>query len=359
MPTLRRLGTALGAGFVLVLLAAAPADAHTITGVTPTNYKSEVVAVSPPLPGVHVRLLDLGNRVELTNTGAADVVVLGYQGEPYLRVGPDGVFENSQSPSVALNKVTATTSASTTTTAASDNATALAPPSWRRTGGGRSVRWRDRRTRWEGPAPAVVRAAPGAAHVVIPAWVIGLREGDIEATVFGRITYVPGPSPVPWLLISGVLLIAILSCGLLRRWGPPLSAIVALLVAVDVVHSFGISAASHDPVLTQLNRVVLGGIVATLGWIVGAAAIGPLQDEREGGVVGAAVAGFLLAAFSGVGDISVLTRSQVPFAFSASGARAAVAVTMGAGFGLALAALVVLRRHPELRATEASDPSSD
>jgi hypothetical protein len=80
--------------------------------------------------------------------------------------------------------------------------------------------------------------------------------------------------------------------------------------------------------------------------------MGPLQDEREGGVVGAAVAGFLLAAFSGVGDFTTLTRSQVPFAFSASSARAAVAVTMGVGFGLALAALVVLRRHPEIRASE-------
>jgi hypothetical protein len=97
---------------------------------------------------------------------------------------------------------------------------------------------------------------------------------------------------------------------------------------------------------------VFGGIVATLGWIVGAAAIGPLQDEREGGVVGAAVAGFLLAAFSGVGDFTVLTRSQVPFAFSPSAARAAVAVAMGAGFGLALAALVVLRRHPDVRTSD-------
>lgn len=149
-----------------------------------------------------------------------------------------------------------------------------------------------------------------------------------------------------------MLLVAILAAGFLRRWGLPLSAALAVIVAVDVVHSFGISAASHDPWLVQIGRVVLGGIVATLGWIVGAAAIGPLQDEREGGVVGAAIAGFLLAAFSGVGDFTTLTRSQVPFYFSASAARAAVAVTMGVGFGLALAALVVLRRHPELRASD-------
>ena len=149
-----------------------------------------------------------------------------------------------------------------------------------------------------------------------------------------------------------MFLAATLAGALLRRWGLSLSAALAVVVAVDVVHSFGIAAASHDPVLTQIVRVVLGGIVATLGWIIGAAAIGPLQDEREGGVVGAAVAGFLLAAFSGVGDLTTLTRSQVPYAFSASAARAAVAVTMGAGFGLALAALLVFRRHPDIRAEE-------
>src|SRR5205807_8569394 len=171
------------------------------------------------------------------------------------------------------------------------------------------------------------------------------RRGAADATVAGRITYVPGPSPVPWLAVAAVLLVVTAAGGLLRRWGPALSGALALIVAVDVVHSFGIAAATHDAVLTQVGRVVLGGIVATLGWVIGAVAIGPLQDEREGGVVGAAVAGFLLAAFSGVGDFSVLTRSQVPFAFSASAARAAVAVTMGAGFGLALAALLVIRRH--------------
>ena len=221
-----------------------------------------------------------------------------------------------------------------------------------------SVRWRDRRTRWEGAAAAAVKAAPGQTHVVVPQWLIALRRGDVDATVSGRITYVPGPSPAPWLGVAAVFLVATVAGALLRRWGMGLSVAVAVIVAIDVVHSFGISAASHDPVLVQVVRVVLGGIVATLGWVIGAAAIGPLQDEREGGVVGAAVAGFLLAAFSGVGDfttlhdVSVLTRSQVPFAFSASAARAAVAVTMGAGFGLALAALLVIRRHPEIRATD-------
>jgi hypothetical protein len=353
---LRRLAATGGAALALVVFTASPAAAHTITGVSPTDYRSEIVTVTPKWPGVSVRLLDLGNRVELVNTGPVDVVVLGYQGEPYLRVGPTGVFENRRSPSVALNRVTASgSSTSTTAVPPSSTGAAFATPSWRRTGGGHSARWRDRRTRWEGPAPTGVAAAPDRSQVVVPQWLIALRRGAEDASVSGRITYVPGPSALPWLALAVVLLVATVAAAVLRRWGPALSAGVAVIVAVDVVHSFGIAAASHDPVLTQIGRVVLGGIVATLGWIIGAVAIGPLQDEREGGVVGAAVAGFLLAAFSGVGDFATLTRSQVPYAFSAAAARAAVAVTMGVGFGLALAALLVFRRHPELRASDSSD----
>ncbi len=346
MRLVRALALAVVAGLASVVVVAAPADAHTITGVAPTDYRSEVIGVSPRLPGVSVRLLDLGNRVEVVNRGTTDVVILGYQGEPYLRVGPSGSFENTRSPAVVLNKVGATS------TTAPTNPAPSGPPVWHRTSEGRSARWRDRRTRWEGPAPPAVKSAPDQRHVVVPQWLIGLRQGTQGATVSGSITYVPGPSPVPWLAVAGLLLVATAGGALVRRWGPALSAAVAVVVAVDVVHSFGIAAASHDAVLVQVGRVVLGGIVATLGWVVGAAAIGPLQDEREAGVIGAAVAGFLLAAFSGVGDFTTLTRSQVPYVFSAGAARAAVAVTMGAGFGLAAAALIVFRRHPELRTEE-------
>src|SRR5437764_8342928 len=104
----------------LVVMGASPASAHTIIGVGPTDYRSEIAGVNPRLPGVSVRLLDLGNRVEVTNVGTVDVLVLGYYGEPYLRVGPAGTFENPRSPSVALNRVTA--NGATTPT------TALAPP---------------------------------------------------------------------------------------------------------------------------------------------------------------------------------------------------------------------------------------
>ncbi|MGH9032785.1 MAG: hypothetical protein ACRDZV_11725, partial [Acidimicrobiia bacterium] len=85
-------------------LAAAPAAAHGTSGPDATNYETRVHEISPPTPGLSVRAIDLGERLELRNTTGTDVVVLGYHDEPYLRVGPDGVFENRRSPAAYLNE---------------------------------------------------------------------------------------------------------------------------------------------------------------------------------------------------------------------------------------------------------------
>ena len=79
------LALVLGAGFVVV--GAAPAGAHGLTGAQPSNYASRVLSVSPRIAGLTVRIRDLGARIEVRNDTASDVLVFGYSGEPYLRVG--------------------------------------------------------------------------------------------------------------------------------------------------------------------------------------------------------------------------------------------------------------------------------
>ena len=328
-------GVALGC----LALTAAPAAAHTVTGVQPTNFKSRIVSVSPRVAGITVRLLDLGNRVQLVNRTGSDVIVTGYQGEPYLRVGRQGVFENLHSPAVYLNRPTTGPTTSTTLPPAANPSAA---PQWHRTGGGDEVRWRDRRTRWEGPTPKGVEAGS-----VVSTWALDLRQGDSAISVAGRIVWVPGPSVIPWLVVAVGLLALTASLAFLSRWGPSLAAALAVLIAVDVVHSFGVAAATRDAIAAQVGRVVLGGFIGTLAWLVGAFAIGRLQGGREEGLVGAGLAGILLALFGGFGDLTALARSQVPYAFPAVTARAAVAIDLGVGLGLAAAVALVIRRHPE------------
>jgi hypothetical protein len=196
-----------------------------------------------------------------------------------------------------------------------------------------------------------VKADPNSTHAVSQ-WLIGLRRSDQDAQITGRITYVPGPSPVPWIVLAVALFALTVGAAFLRRWGPVLSVALAVLIAVDIVHSLAVASATRDALVVQLGRVFLGGIVATVGWVVGAVCIGPLQDQREGGVVGAGITGFVLGVFSGLGDLSVLTQSQVPFSFAAGVARLFVAVTIGLGLGLVAASLVVLRRGRDLKRAE-------
>jgi len=57
------------------------------------------------MDGGELRWRVLGNDalLERRNAGDTEVVVSGYEGEPYLRVGPDGDFENVASPASILN----------------------------------------------------------------------------------------------------------------------------------------------------------------------------------------------------------------------------------------------------------------
>jgi hypothetical protein len=342
-----RTTTAFGLGLLVAVAVAAPADAHTVTGVPSTNYRSEIVAVSPPVPGVRLRLLDFGRRVELVNRTGVDVVVLGYQGEPYLRVGPGGVFENRRSPAVDLNRAQV---GAPTTTSLPPRVDASAPPVWHRIAAGRTVRWRDRRTRWEGADPPAVRAAPGQGHVVAQ-WTLELRQGAVPVAAVGRITWTPGPSPLPWLLLGLVLAAALASVAWSRRWASLLSGAVAVLVANDAVHSFGTAAASHDTVPATLVKVLLGGFLPTLAWVAGAWAIGRLQRDQEVsrvlGLLAAGAAGIIIALY-GLSDAFSLGRSQVPYVFPSVAARIAVASTLGLGAGVVAAVVVVFRRNPGL-----------
>ncbi|MGH9022925.1 MAG: hypothetical protein ACRDV9_07480, partial [Acidimicrobiia bacterium] len=90
----RRRAPALVAGVVVTWLALAPgpALAHETRGST-TNYLTRFVAVVPAAPeGVAVRVLETGNRLEIRNGSRKEVIVLGYQGEPFLRLTQSGAY---------------------------------------------------------------------------------------------------------------------------------------------------------------------------------------------------------------------------------------------------------------------------
>jgi hypothetical protein len=95
-----RLGCAACVAAILLVIGAAPADAHLVdTNAMPTNYRTRILAVRPTVQGLRVRVAEIGGALELINGTGRQVIVLGTRLEPYLRVQADGgVDENRRWP---------------------------------------------------------------------------------------------------------------------------------------------------------------------------------------------------------------------------------------------------------------------
>ena len=328
-----RLARAALGGLALALLSAPPAFAHALDGAVPTNYRTRITSVSPQVPGLDVRVVEAGNRLELSNTTAEEVVVIGYAEEPYLRIGPDGVFENRRSPATYRNR---SRFPSEELPAIAD---AEAPPEWRRVSSATTVRWHDHRAHWMGDAPpGPVRRAPDREHVIFPVWEVPLRHGAETIAVSGDLTWVPGPSPWPWLAVAAAAGAGVFLLG--RRWGGAalMAAVLGLLVAFDVIRLAGMAGDSAGNFLDA----AAANPQAVVGWLTAAvAAWRLLVGDLRLGLPLAAAAGVLFALTSFT-DLSDLSSSQLPTTNPYWLARLSVAAGLGLGLGLVASAATTL-----------------
>lgn len=179
------LAAALPAVLVPALAAAAPAAAHGAPAGDAVHYRSRVTAVTPAVPGVSVELARDGSWIRVTNTTDVDLVVLGYDGEPYLRLGPQGAQENLASVTSRVNGVFGTglvTQDMPTTQAA-------AAPRWESRGLEPVATWHDARTQYAGTArPPAVAEAPERAHHLTD-WTVRGRYGDTPLTIAGTLDW--------------------------------------------------------------------------------------------------------------------------------------------------------------------------
>ncbi|MEN3308747.1 MAG: hypothetical protein V7603_4949 [Micromonosporaceae bacterium] len=179
-----------------------------------TYYRSSLTRVLPAPAGVSVRVDPAGDFIELTNTGATDVAVLGYTGEPYLRVTATVVAENALSQTTYLNRSLFADSVPT------GQDTGSVAPMWRQIGATGTVRWHDHRIHWMGQQrPPAVQADPGHPHLV-GAWQVHASAGATRFDIFGELRWTgkPDTRKVPeWLLWLAESL-AVVSFGLLTAF---------------------------------------------------------------------------------------------------------------------------------------------
>jgi hypothetical protein len=258
----------IGAGLLasLMFAPAQPVSAHGGNGGTSSDYRIEVIGYDGDSSGIEVHPVELGNRMELVRTTAKEVQILGYDGEPYLRLDADGVFENLNSPAhyINLDRFARTTIPAT--------ATAQAQPNWVKLSDGSSVRWHDHRTHWMDPTPRQdVRDNPNVERVIFPANRVELLVDGKPAAAIVKVTWLPPPSRITWLVVTSIaacaLLAALVMVSSLRRFAP----LFALLAAVACVVGSGTSAFRIGASALAIV-VVLAGLILKNRWLPAAAA---------------------------------------------------------------------------------------
>ncbi|GAA2361899.1 hypothetical protein GCM10010170_057670 [Dactylosporangium salmoneum] len=297
-----RWGSAAAVGLVGVLLSATPAAAHGADAPVAVAYVVRVESVS--VPGVEVRAVEGGARLELVNRSGRDVVVLGLQGEEFLRVTSAGVEENRVSPTWFASRVIGGSSA---------GGDAKAAPQWHRIATVPRVRWHDERARelparsWSVPLlvdsrePGVVRGSVVAAPVPETGW--WWAGGILGAVVVG----------LSWRFRGVLAVVAVVGGGLAAGW-----VVGSAVLASSPAEGVGVQVLARVwPLVSACGVVVAGGL---------------LLFKKVDILVG--IAGACLAVMVGVGDSAVFRYGTLA---GPSWGRWAVAAALGAGIGLAVA----------------------
>jgi hypothetical protein len=172
----------LGAGVL------APAGVAFADPAGPTDYATTITSVTPDVAGIEVSIVGGDSFLRVVAAPGTDVVVLGYQQEPYLHIRPDGVVEeNQRSPATYMN---ATRYGDGTPPAGAD---ATLAPDWRRIGTGGRWAWHDHRAHWMSPErPAGARPGMEIQSTTVPLVVDGA-----SVTVGVVTTWLPAPSRLP------------------------------------------------------------------------------------------------------------------------------------------------------------------
>ncbi len=195
-----RAGTVLVAALVAATLGSTAAHAHSGGLPDAQYYLSTVVAISPPVPGLEITVERSGETVALTNLTASHVDVLGYTGEEYLRFGPAGVEENTNSISAFLNGSLVIEGLP------QQLSTPQQPPAWRHVTDASTFAWHDHRLHWMAQQrPPVVAADPAQPHKIFD-WSLQLRVDGSPVVVTGVLSWVGAPAGAvrwPYFALGG------------------------------------------------------------------------------------------------------------------------------------------------------------
>jgi hypothetical protein len=169
---------------VLVAAVLAPgAEAHFGTG--KLGYRSTITAIEPRMPGLKFKVLFGDDQIYLDNRSGRTVVIKGYDGEPYLRFAPSGIFVNIHSPAGYLNQDRYAR------VKVPKSATATAKPKWEKLANVHKWAWHDHRIHFMNPIPPPqIKAAPRKPHHVFD-WKVPATDNGKKFFITGSLDYKP------------------------------------------------------------------------------------------------------------------------------------------------------------------------
>jgi hypothetical protein len=170
---------------VLAMAAAAVPTANADSG--SPNYSSKLISVAPKVKGLTVLVVDGDDAIELRNSTGLNILVPGYENEPYLRFLVNGRVEvNVNSPAKYLNEeryagVTVPKTAS-----------AKAKPRWELIAQGGRYTWHEHRVHWMSTnRPPKVEASDGKQLEKVFDWVVPMSVGGDRVKASGTLWWVP------------------------------------------------------------------------------------------------------------------------------------------------------------------------
>jgi hypothetical protein len=196
------LSVAAIAAALACVLAPAQALAH---GGNP-NYRSEIDSIQPPLPsGVTIEVLDYDSYFQLLDQHGHEVVIYGYNDEPYARIEKDGTVQvNERSPATYLNDSRFETDVTVPT-----SADPKLPPEWKTVDDSGTFIWHDHRMHWMIVNKLPSQVTDKSEKTKIFDYEIPLTVDGKKTTIDGTLWWVgsAGTSKLPFVIAAIVIVL--------------------------------------------------------------------------------------------------------------------------------------------------------
>jgi hypothetical protein len=323
----RQRGRLTGALTPIVAALALPATAAAHGPVDPAASSYEARLSQVPA-GLTAKVIDGDQRLWLRVDPSRTVVVLDYQGAPYLRFSRRGVQVNKASAMFYLNQVPAQTPPLRT----GPRVGAI----WSLVSSGHAYGWHDGRL--HALATTVLPAGGG----YLGPWQVPVRVDGASSAIAGGLDYAPSPSIV-WLWPILVALACVLAARRLRR--PELDERVARGLAATALAGFAVAVTGQQlhgrPSVSIGQAIVLAIALAFAAW-----GTWRLLRRRHGWFTFFIIAA--VAIWEGASLIAVLVDGYVLLALPPVLARVAVVTCLSTGVAL-LPVVFALAERPRRR----------